>query len=219
MTGTEGPTLRLLLVDDHALVREGLRALLEDAEGLEIVAEAGDGERAVQLARQHAPDLVLLDLLMPGIGGLEALRRMRADRPGARVLVLTSAQEDAAVREAIAAGALGFLYKDATRAELVRAVRDAAAGRPALDPEAQRALMRPPERSPLDELTPRERSVLELLAQGRSNRQIALRLDLTEGTVKGYVSTILDKLGVQDRTGAALVAVQHGLGGGATKKS
>ena len=137
---------------------------------------------------------------------------LRAD-PEARVLVLTSAQDDRSVRQAIDAGAVGFLFKDVSRRDLVRAVRDAAAGRPTLHPEAQRVLMKRPERSPLDELTPRERTVLELIAQGRSNRQIALRLELTEGTVKGYVSTILDKLGVQDRTGAALFAVRHGLGG------
>jgi DNA-binding NarL/FixJ family response regulator len=206
------PPVRVLLVDDHAIVREGLRALLEEEGGFAVAGEAADGERAVAAARELAPDVILMDLLMPGVDGLEALRRIRATDPEARVLVLTSAQDDRAVRQAIDAGAVGFLFKDVSRRDLVRAVRDAAAGRPTLHPEAQRVLMKRPERSPLDELTPRERTVLELIAQGRSNRQIALRLELTEGTVKGYVSTILDKLGVQDRTGAALFAVRHGLG-------
>ena len=207
------PPVRVLLVDDHAIVREGLRALLEEEGGFAVAGEAADGERAVAAARELAPDVILMDLLMPGVDGLEALRRIRAADPEARVLVLTSAQDDRSVRQAIDAGAVGFLFKDVSRRDLVRAVRDAAAGRPTLHPEAQRVLMKRPERSPLDELTPRERTVLELIAQGRSNRQIALRLELTEGTVKGYVSTILDKLGVQDRTGAALFAVRHGLGG------
>jgi DNA-binding NarL/FixJ family response regulator len=212
MNENDPVTVRVLLVDDHAIVREGLRALLEEEGGFAVAGEAADGERAVAAARELAPDVVLMDLLMPGVDGLEALRRIRAADPEARVLVLTSAQDDRAVREAIDAGAVGFLFKDVSRRDLVRAVRDAAAGRPTLHPEAQRVLMKRPERSPLDELTPRERTVLELIAQGRSNRQIALRLELTEGTVKGYVSTILDKLGVQDRTGAALFAVRHGLG-------
>lgn len=213
MNETDTAPVRVLLVDDHAIVREGLRALLEEEGGFAVAGEAADGERAVAAARELAPDVILMDLLMPGVDGLEALRRIRAADPEARVLVLTSAQDDRAVREAIDAGAVGFLFKDVSRRDLVRAVRDAAAGRPTLHPEAQRVLMKRPERSPLDELTPRERTVLELIAQGRSNRQIALRLELTEGTVKGYVSTILDKLGVQDRTGAALFAVRHGLGG------
>jgi DNA-binding NarL/FixJ family response regulator len=212
MNQNDSAAIRVLLVDDHAIVREGLRALLEEEGGFAVAGEAADGERAVSAARELAPDVILMDLLMPGVDGLEALRRIRAADAQARVLVLTSAQDDRAVREAIDAGAVGFLFKDVSRRDLVRAVRDAAAGRPTLHPEAQRVLMKRPERSPLDELTPRERSVLELIAQGRSNRQIALRLDLTEGTVKGYVSTILDKLGVQDRTGAALFAVRHGLG-------
>ncbi|GMU63824.1 MAG: DNA-binding response regulator [Acidobacteriota bacterium] len=212
MNETDTAPVRVLLVDDHAIVREGLRALLEEEGGFAVAGEAADGERAVAAARELSPDVILMDLLMPGVDGLEALRRIRAADPQARVLVLTSAQDDRAVREAIDAGAVGFLFKDVSRRDLVRAVRDAAVGRPTLHPEAQRVLMKRPERSPLDELTPRERTVLELIAQGRSNRQIALRLELTEGTVKGYVSTILDKLGVQDRTGAALFAVRHGLG-------
>lgn len=202
------PPLRLLLVDDHAIVREGLRTLLEQEEDLEVVGEAEDGEAAVRLAAVCHPDVVLMDVIMPGMGGIEATRRLLARPKPPRVLMLTSLAEEAAIHAAVAAGAMGYLMKDVSRAELVRAVRDAARDRPTLHPEAQRILMKRPERTPLDGLTPRERSVLEHLAEGRSNRQIANRLGLTEGTVKGYVSILLDKLGVKDRTQAALLAVR-----------
>jgi len=197
----------LLLVDDHAIVREGLRTLLEQEEDLEVVGEAEDGEAALRLAAAYHPDVVLMDVIMPGMGGIEAARRLLALPHPPRVLVLTSLVEEGAIREAVAAGAMGYLMKDVSRAELVRALRDAARGRPTLHPEAQRILMKRPDKSPLDGLTPRERSVLDLVAEGKSNRQIANRLGLTEGTVKGYVSILLDKLGVQDRTQAALLAV------------
>jgi DNA-binding NarL/FixJ family response regulator len=162
------------------------------------------------MAAERRPDVVLMDVMMPGMGGIEATRRLLAlPSPPAppRVLMLTSLADEAAIREAVGAGAMGYLMKDVSRAELVRAVRDAARDRPTLHPEAQRILMKRPEKSPLDDLTPRERSVLDLVAEGKSNRQIANRLGLTEGTVKGYVSILLDKLGVQDRTQAALLAV------------
>ena len=210
MSDTATPPLRLMLVDDHEIVREGLRTLLEQEEGIEVVGEAEDGESAVRLAAERRPDVVLMDVMMPGMGGIEATRRLLAlPSPPAppRVLMLTSLADEAAIREAVAAGAMGYLMKDVSRLELVRAVRDAARDRPTLHPEAQRILMRRPEKSPLDDLTPRERSVLDLVAKGKSNRQIANRLGLTEGTVKGYVSILLDKLGVQDRTQAALLAV------------
>lgn len=205
------PPIRLMLVDDHEIVREGLRTLLDQEEDLEVVGEAEDGESAVRLAAELHPDVVLMDVMMPGMGGIEATRRLLAlPSPPAppRVLMLTSLAEEAAIREAVASGAMGYLMKDVSKIELVRAVRDAARDRPTLHPEAQRILMKRPEKSPLDDLTPRERSVLDLVAEGKSNRQIANRLGLTEGTVKGYVSILLDKLGVQDRTQAALLAVR-----------
>lgn len=201
--------VRLLLVDDHEIVREGLRTLLEQEEGIEVVGEGEDGEQAIRLTQKLAPDVVLMDVLMPGIGGIEATRRLTELPAPPRILMLTSVAEESAIREAIAAGALGYLMKDVSRHDLVRAIRDAARNRPTLDPEAQRVLMRKPEPSPLADLTPRELSVLELVAEGRSNRQIGNRLGLTEGTVKGYVSILLDKLSVQDRTQAALLAVKH----------
>ena len=208
-------TIRIVLADDHALVREGLRGLLADEEGFEIAGEASDAAEAVEVAVREKPDLVLLDILMPGGSGIEALRRIRARAPGVRVVMLTSVAEERAVVEAIEAGASGYLMKDVSRAGLVRAIREAAAGARVLHAEAERALASTarPERSTLAELTERERAVLELLASGKSNRQIANRLSLTEGTVKGYVSTVLDKLGVQDRTQAALLAANLGLGG------
>ena len=210
MSDSPIPPIRLMLVDDHEIVREGLRTLLEQEDGLEVVGEAEDGESALRLVAERRPDVVLMDVMMPGMGGIEATRRLCAlPTPPAlpRILMLTSLADESAIREAVAAGALGYLMKDVSRADLVRAVRDAARDRPTLHPEAQRILMKRPERTPLDDLTPRERSVLDLVAEGKSNRQIANRLGLTEGTVKGYVSILLDKLGVQDRTQAALLAV------------
>ena len=207
--------IRVLLADDHELVREGLRTVLTPEREFEMVGDAGTGEEAVELARALRPDVVLMDLVMPGIGGQEALVRIRAACPGTQVVVLTSFASDQSVRDAIAAGAVGYLLKDVLKNELLQAIRNAHQGRPALHPEAQRHLMRritrPPAPRPDAELTPRERTVLLRLARGQSNKAIAADLGLTEGTVKGYVSLILDKLGLQDRTQAALFAVKHGL--------
>lgn len=208
-------TIRVLLVDDHEIVREGVRAVLEDEEDIEVVGEAGDGTQAVDRVRSLAPDVVLLDLVMPGPRAPDTIRAIRGAAPATQVLMLTSFAEDAQVRETIGAGAIGYLLKDVLKHDLARAVRSAHAGRPWLHPEAQRRLMqqvgRPAAPGPFDALTPRERSVLELIARGRSNKQIGGALHLSEGTVKGYVSIIFDKLGVEDRTQAALYAVKHGL--------
>jgi DNA-binding NarL/FixJ family response regulator len=207
--------IRVLIADDHQIVREGLRTVLSQEAELSVVGDAASGEEAVALARALEPDVVLMDLVMPGLGGLEALARIREACPRSQVVVLTNFASDQTVRDAVAAGAMGYLLKDVLKNELLQAIRNAHQGRPSLHPEAQRHLMRRvsrPAAPPADaELTPRERTVLERLARGQSNKAIAAELGLTEGTVKGYVSTILSKLGLEDRTQAALFAVRHGL--------
>lgn len=207
------PSIRILLVDDHAVVREGLRALLEQQESMQVVGEVGDGLAALDHLAADAPDVVVLDMKMPGPTAVDTIAAIRRLHPSVKILVFTSYAEDSQVRDALAAGATGYLLKDALRDDLIRAVHEVAAGRAWLHPQAQRQMLdwmrRPP--SPIDSLTARERSVLALLAQGLSNKQIARQLDLTEGTVKGYVSQVLDKLGVADRTQAALLAHKEGL--------
>ena len=206
--------IRILLVDDHAVVREGVRALLEQRPGMRIVGEAGSAGDALARIEALAPDVVVMDMKMPGMPAIEAIAEIRRRLPSCNVLVFTSYAEDSQVRDALAAGATGYLLKDTLRDDLVRAVREVAAGRAWLHPQAQRQMLdwmrRPP--SGIDALTARERTVLLLLAEGLSNKLIARRLDLTEGTVKGYVSQVLDKLGVSDRTQAALLAHREGLG-------
>jgi two-component system, NarL family, response regulator LiaR len=208
-------TVRVLIVDDHDVVRWGLSAVLSDEAAIEVVGEAGTGERALARAAELQPDVILLDLVLPDIDGVEVMRRLAAAGHRSRVVVLTSYADDRRVLDAIQAGAIGYLLKDVGRADLVRAIHAALAGTPALHPEAQRHLMRglaePEQRSPLDALTERERDVLRLLGAGHSNKEIAAALRLTEGTVKGYVSAVFTKLGVADRTQAALTAVRHGL--------
>jgi two-component system, NarL family, response regulator LiaR len=213
--GATTGTVRILIVDDHAIVREGLRTLLSEEPGLEVVGEASDGDQAVAAAAAANPDVVLMDLVMPAVDGIEATRRLRqADLP-CRVIVLTSFADDRRVRDALQAGAIGYLLKDVLRPELVQAIRAAAQGLPALHPVAQQHLIRhlsAPDRPVLvEDLTEREHEVLRLISRGCNNREIARALHLTEGTVKGYVSIILGKLGVDDRTQAALFALKHGL--------
>ena len=212
---TETTNVRILLVDDHAIVREGLRALLDDVQGMRIVGEATNGDEAVEMAARLQPDLVLMDLKMPGLPAPDAIRTIRARNPGVHVLMLTSYAEDQQVQKVISAGALGYVLKDVAKAELLKAMTTVARGEPWLHAEAQRLLVnrmrKPSELNPLELLTDRERSVLELLAQGQSNKNIGKTLQLTEGTVKGYVSNILAKLKLEDRTQAALLAVKLGL--------
>lgn len=207
--------IRVLIVDDHEIVREGLQILLSEEIDFEVVGTAGGCEDALTLTRQHKPDVVLMDLVMPGLDGIETTRRVLSVSPTTRVLVLTTFSDDQRVRDAIQAGAIGYLLKDVLKPELLNAIRSAAAGKPALHPEAQQYLMRQVtgniEEPPHARLTAREFNILQLIASGKSNKEIALALHLTEGTVKGYVSTIFDKLGVADRTQAALYAVEHRL--------
>ena len=212
--------IRLLIVDDHAIVREGLRTLLGEVPDLDLVGEAADGPAAIAVAAAVQPDVILLDLMLPGMNGIEVTRRILATQPACRIVVLTSFADDQNVLAAMQAGAAGYLLKDVLRADLVQAIRQAAQGEPALHPEAQRRLVEHLTRSAraqageadLAQLTERERDVLGLIARGFSNRQIADSLHITEGTVKGHVSNVLSKLHLQDRTQAALFAVRHGLG-------
>jgi DNA-binding NarL/FixJ family response regulator len=197
--------ISVLIVDDHPVVRQGLRALLEVQDGLAVVGEAGDGPTAVSLATSLRPDIVLLDLKLPGMDGIAVLESLRSS--GLRVLVLTSATQPAAASQAVRAGAAGVLYKDIDPDALVRAIRSVHDGNVLLAQEAASSLMRG---SRADSLTPREREVLSRIAEGKSNREIARLLRLSEKTVKAHVSAVLAKLGVQDRTQAAVYAVRHG---------
>ena len=207
--------IRLLLVDDHGIVREGLRALLDDGEEFAIVGEAANGDEACEAVRRLAPDIVLMDLKMPGMRASDAIRVIRASAPQVKVIALTSYAEDGQVREIMAAGAQGYVLKDVAKSDFLMALRTVASGETWLHPQAQRSLVEQLRNRPADPfalLTQRERSVLDLIARGMSNRQIGDELHLTEGTVKGYVSTILAKLKLEDRTQAALFAVQRGAG-------
>jgi DNA-binding NarL/FixJ family response regulator len=213
---TEGPrVIRVLIADDHAVVRQGLRTYLELQDDLEVVAEAADGEAAVRAAERHGPDVVLLDLAMPRLDGVGALAVLRERVPAARVLVLTSFGEDDRLFAALRGGAAGFLLKDTDPAELVRAIRTAHAGQAALSPAvatrvvAQLASGTRPRAA--DVLTPRELEVLRLIARGHANKRIALELGVAEKTVKTHVGHVLAKLDLADRTQAALYAVREGL--------
>ena len=197
--------ISVLIVDDHPVVRQGLRALLEVQDDMTVAGEAGDGPTAISLAESLRPDIVLLDLKLPGMDGVAVLRPLRA--AGLRVLVLTSATEPSAAAAAVRAGAAGVVYKDIDPAALVRAIRSVHDGNMLLAPEAVGSLVRG---SRADTLTAREREVLAGIADGKSNREIARLLRVSEKTVKAHVSAVLAKLGVQDRTQAAVYAVRHG---------
>ena len=207
--------IRVLVADDHAVVREGLRTFLGLQDGIEVVGEAADGEAAVREAERLRPDVVLMDLVMPRRDGVSAMRELRGRLPSARVIVLTSFADDDRLLPALRAGAAGYLLKDAEPRELARAVRLAHAGEALLDPAVAArlvdALSGPPGAAPADRLTPREREVLALLGRGLSNKRIALELGVAEKTVKTHVGHVLAKLGVADRTQAALHAVRAGL--------
>ncbi len=204
--------IRVLIVDDHSVVREGLRMFLARDPDLEVVGEAADGTQALQQARLLRPHVVLMDLLMPILDGVAATRAIRREMPETEVLALTSVVESASVVEAIRAGAIGYLLKDAQAAEIRAAVKAAAAGQVHLSPQASAYLLgavRMPEYPA--SLTPREMDVLRLLAQGQSNKEIARTLHLVEETAKDHVRHILAKLGVQSRTQAVLAAMRLGI--------
>jgi DNA-binding NarL/FixJ family response regulator len=221
MIGKPTPPIRVLLVDDHEIVREGVQAVLENDPRVTICGEASDGAAAVERARGLRPDVILLDLVMPGPTPAETIRALKAACPTAQVLILTSFAAEDQVLDALQAGAVGYLLKDVVKTELMMAIQAAHEGKPWLHREVQRHLVartqRPREAGPFESLTPRELSVLERIASGRSNKEIGKELNLSEGTVKGYVSAVLSKLGVDDRTQAALLAAKHGLGDGARR--
>jgi len=208
--------IRVLIVDDHAVVREGLRAFLALQDGLEVAGEACDGEEAIERATELRPDVILMDLVMPKLDGVGAMQQLRTQAPASRVIVLTSFLDDDRLLPAIQAGAAGYLLKNAEPADIALAVHAAHAGETIIDPTVASRLVRAIADgarpvTEADRLTRREREVLELITRGRSNKRIALELGISEKTVKTHVGHLLAKLGVSDRTQAALLAVQHGL--------
>jgi len=213
--------MKVIICDDQAIVRDGLAMLLNLEKDIEVVGQAQDGAEAVEQAGQQQPDLVLMDLKMPGMNGIEATRQIRARYPAIKVLVLTTYDDDEWVFDAIRAGAAGYLLKDTPREAVIQAVRGTVAGKSFVDPAVAGKLLgqvagqqTQPATLITDKLTGREVDVLRLLARGFTNADIAARLHLSEGTVRNHVSAILAKLGVSDRTQAAVIAIQHGLGSG-----
>ncbi len=210
---TESVSIRVVIVDDHPVVRNGLRFSLFAHVDIEVVGEAGSGEKVIELCSVLQPDVVLMDMVMPGITGVEATQTLRERYPQTQVLALTSFQEGTLVQEALRAGAIGYLLKDASIDELAEAIRRAARGLPTLAPAAGKALVQTTVQSPKigHDLTQREREVLALLVEGLSNQQIAERLVISTATVKFHISSIRSKLGAATRTEAVALAVQHKL--------
>jgi two-component system, NarL family, response regulator LiaR len=207
--------IRVLVVDDHGVVRQGLRGLLELQDGIEVVGDAANGEEGVEAAMRLRPDVILMDLVMPKLDGVSAMRLLRERLPAARVIVLTSFLDDDKLLPALRAGAAGYLLKNTEPQEVVRSVRTAHAGETLLDPVVAARLVdtlaTDDRGDPLERLTPREREVLILIGRGFANKRIALELGLAEKTVKTHVGHVLAKLGVSDRTQAAVLAVRAGL--------
>ena len=209
-------SIRILIVDDHAVVRKGIRALLATESGIEVIGEAEDGEQAVRLYREFNPDVLLLDLLMPKMNGIEVIRAVKGDNPDAKILVLTSFAADDQVFPAIKAGALGYLLKDTDPEDLVNAIHQVNRGESSLSPTIARKVLQEISQNndkPLipDPLTKREVEVLQVLAKGKSNREIAKILTISETTVRTHVSNILGKLHLASRTKAALYALKEGM--------
>lgn len=206
--------IRVVVADDHAVVRSGLTGLIEGTDDLEVVAVAANGREAVEQVRRHRPDVALMDLQMPEVDGVEATRTIVAEGLGAEVLVLTSFSDQARIHAAIDAGAVGYLLKDAEPAVLLDGIRAVARGESPIDPRAARHLLaaRPSDGSEaVGELSPRETDVLRLVVEGLLNKQIAQRLGVTERTVKAHLTSAYQRIGVADRTQAALWAQRHGL--------
>ena len=212
---TQPAAIRILITDDHAIVREGLRTLISTEPGMEVIGEAANGFEAVQMACELKPDVILMDMVMPRMGGLEAIRKIKEECPDSRILVLTSFSDDETVFPAIKAGALGYMLKNTSPDRLLSAIRDVHQGKPSMSPDIASKLMSelqresdlPPTKDPL---TDRELDVLKLVAQGMTNQEIADQLVISEGTVRTHVSNILSKLHLANRTQAALYALREG---------
>jgi two-component system, NarL family, response regulator LiaR len=210
------PPIRVLIADDHVIVRRGIQALLATEPGIEVVAEAPDGAAAITAVARHRPDVILMDLVMPGMDGIEAIRQIKGGQPEARILVLTSFATDDKILPALKAGALGYLLKDAGPDELVRAIRLVHRGEASLHPTIARQVLQelsrpaaaPPSPDPLSE---RELEVLRAVARGQSNHEIAEQLSIGEATVRSHVSNILNKLHLASRTQAAIYALRKGI--------
>jgi NarL family two-component system response regulator LiaR len=207
------PPIRVMLVDDHNVVRSGLAAFLKAYDDLQLVGEARNGLEAVGLCRRETPDVILMDLMMPEMDGIAATRAILSDHPDVKIIAMTSFEEESLVHGVLAAGAISYLLKNVSADELAKAIRDAAAGRSTLAPEAARVLVQAtrPVNEPAGDLTERERDVLHLLVQGESNQQIAEAMVISIATVKAHVSSILSKLGVSSRAEAMAYAIKHKL--------
>lgn len=210
--------MKILLCDDQAVIRDGMEMLLTLEKDIQVVGSASDGAEAIELAAQKQPDLILMDLKMPGTNGIEATRQIRAKFPNIKILVLTTYDDDEWVFDAIRAGASGYLLKDTPRQKIIEAIRGTMEGKSFVDPAVAGKLMnqvatnqKQPTSILAEKLTERELDVLRLIAKGFTNSDIAGQLHLSEGTVRNHVSAILEKLGVSDRTQAAVIAIQHGL--------
>lgn len=204
--------IRVLIVDDHAVVRQGLRLLLEAQPSIAVVGEAADGEMAVQMARTLKPEVILMDLLMPGMSGVEAIRILQQHNLPSKVLVLSSSLEDQLVKQALQAGARGYILKASRSAELIQAIEKVAQGMTMLDPAAAQVLMQQVQSNdPLETLTGRERDVFDGMARGWNNPEIAAALSISEATVRTHVASILDKLTLRDRTQVTIYALKRGL--------
>ena len=201
-------TIRVLVVEDHNVVRQGLVALLNLVEGIQVVGEAGDGEEAITQYRKHNPDVTLIDLRLPKLGGVEVIQRVRANAPQARFVVLTTYDGDEDIYRALKSGAKAYLLKGMTTEELIATIREVHAGRSHIPPAIAERLA---ERMGTEDLTPRESEVLEQIVSGKSNKEIATELAISEATVKTHINTLLGKLGVTDRTQAATAAIRRGI--------
>ncbi len=204
--------IRVLIVDDHAVVRQGLRMLLDAKNHIEIVGEAADGESAVQMAKTLQPDVILMDLLMPTMSGVEAIEHIQASSAKTGILALTSSLEEQLVKRALQAGAQGYILKASRASDLVQAIEDVAEGKTSLDPAAAQVLMKQvTNRDPVEELTARERDVFDALARGKTNPEISSSLHITEATVRTHIASILDKLELRDRMQVMIYALKRGL--------